>query len=113
MKSPHWAASLDGQAYRYSISEAWAWVVTPPHDAIRGAAPGRWERGDLMGVLYSGSTLTEAQFAELFPEVMPLRLPDEAFAAATPPILQHHDRVGPLPDDSWDSDPTCFMRPLK
>jgi len=104
-KTPQFAAVLDGHAIRYTMSEAW---ILSAADSADGTE--RWVKADLLDVFNNASVLTESRFTDLFGKVP--ELPAEAFAAAAPPILQHSDRVGPLPDDSWDSDPTQ-VRPIR
>jgi hypothetical protein len=91
-------AYLDTWACRFAddFSAAFHYVPDdrPAIPGIRGPIKRGWRRVDLADVMKNASVLSEQEFAEIFPEVPPL------------PEIVHCDRVGPLADDSWCSDPT-------
>jgi hypothetical protein len=73
-KSPHRPGYWEGQAVRLNMGEAWVFIPPP-----RPYSPGGWVPLDMLSALYSTSVLTEAEFERLFPECLPLQLPEEAF----------------------------------
>jgi hypothetical protein len=86
---------LDGLAVRFTMSEAFVYI---PNDrrafpGIRGPVGRGWRHADLLDVMNNASVMGEAEFAAIFPEVPML------------PEIVHCDKIEPLPDDSWCSDP--------
>lgn len=65
MKTPVWSARLNGQAVKYSTTEAW-WIID-----------GQWHKADLPDVFNNASMMTDAQFEQMFPNLP--ALPDAAF----------------------------------
>jgi hypothetical protein len=96
----HKPAMLDGWACRYTLSEAFHFVPDdrPAIQGIRGPVKRGWHKADLLDVFNNASVMSEAEFAGIFPGVPPL------------PEIVHCDKIGPLADDSWSSDPTGHLK---